>query len=123
MRHAPGAEPPDPPGARPGPSAGCPPQSRAGGSGPPSRGPWQAAGGRGALAERLVSDNRPHFRDGVAHTWSMAAVAGPVRSLRPMPARRAPHAEDDHLVARVRAGDQEAFEAIYDRYSRGLLAF
>jgi RNA polymerase sigma factor (sigma-70 family) len=30
---------------------------------------------------------------------------------------------DDRLVARVRAGDDRAFEAIYDRYSRGLLAF
>jgi RNA polymerase sigma factor (sigma-70 family) len=30
---------------------------------------------------------------------------------------------DDHLVARVRAGDHDAFETIYDRYSRGLLAF
>ncbi|HEX7297928.1 MAG TPA: sigma-70 family RNA polymerase sigma factor [Solirubrobacteraceae bacterium] len=30
---------------------------------------------------------------------------------------------DDRLVARVRAGDDAAFEAIYDRYARGLLAF
>jgi RNA polymerase sigma factor (sigma-70 family) len=30
---------------------------------------------------------------------------------------------DDRLVARVRAGDDDAFEAIYDRYYRGLLAF
>ena len=30
---------------------------------------------------------------------------------------------DAWLVARVRSGDAEAFEAIYDRYSRGLLAF
>ena len=30
---------------------------------------------------------------------------------------------DEHLVARVRAGDDLAFEAIYDRYARGLLAF
>jgi len=30
---------------------------------------------------------------------------------------------DDRLVARVRAGDDAAFEAIYDRYYRGLLAF
>jgi RNA polymerase sigma factor (sigma-70 family) len=40
-----------------------------------------------------------------------------------MPAHHAPLAGDDLLVARVREGDQEAFEAIYDRYSRGLLAF
>ena len=30
---------------------------------------------------------------------------------------------DDYLVARVRAGDDAAFEAIYDRYARGVLAF
>ena len=30
---------------------------------------------------------------------------------------------DEDLVARVRAGDDAAFEAIYDRYARGLLAF
>ena len=30
---------------------------------------------------------------------------------------------DDRLVARVRAGDDAAFEIIYDRYYRGLLAF
>ena len=30
---------------------------------------------------------------------------------------------DDYLVARVRAGDDVAFEAIYDRYARGVLAF
>jgi RNA polymerase sigma factor (sigma-70 family) len=30
---------------------------------------------------------------------------------------------DEYLVARVRAGDDAAFEAIYDRYARGVLAF
>ncbi len=30
---------------------------------------------------------------------------------------------DDYLVARVRAGDDAGFEAIYDRYARGVLAF
>ena len=30
---------------------------------------------------------------------------------------------DEYLVARLRAGDDAAFEAIYDRYARGLLAF
>ncbi len=30
---------------------------------------------------------------------------------------------DDCLVGRVRAGDDAAFEAIYDRYARGVLAF
>jgi RNA polymerase sigma factor (sigma-70 family) len=30
---------------------------------------------------------------------------------------------DDDLIARVRAGDDTAFEKIYDRYARGVLAF
>ncbi len=30
---------------------------------------------------------------------------------------------DEYLVARARAGDDAAFEAIYDRYARGVLAF
>ena len=30
---------------------------------------------------------------------------------------------DEYLVARLRAGDDAAFEAIYDRYARGVLAF
>jgi RNA polymerase sigma factor (sigma-70 family) len=34
-----------------------------------------------------------------------------------------PRVGDDRLVARVRAGDDTAFEIIYDRYYRGLLAF
>jgi RNA polymerase sigma factor (sigma-70 family) len=31
--------------------------------------------------------------------------------------------EDDDLVARVRAGDETAFDTIYERYHRRLLAF
>ena len=44
---------------------------------------------------------------------------------RPSAVRRrsGPGADDDRLVARVRAGDDTAFEAIYDRYARRLLAF
>lgn len=30
---------------------------------------------------------------------------------------------DDYLVSRVRAGDVDAFEAVYDRYAPGLLTF
>jgi RNA polymerase sigma factor (sigma-70 family) len=54
----------------------------------------------------------------------MAATAVHVRS--PELARRRRlllRAGDDRLVARVRAGDDAAFEIIYDRYYRGLLAF
>jgi RNA polymerase sigma factor (sigma-70 family) len=53
----------------------------------------------------------------------MAATAVPFGS-RHRPRRRSPRrVGDDRLVARVRAGDDDAFEAIYDRYYRGLLAF
>jgi RNA polymerase sigma factor (sigma-70 family) len=65
-----------------------------------------------------------HFGAAVPHTWPMAATAVHVRS--PDPARRRRlllHVGDDRLVARVRAGDDAAFEIIYDRYYRGLLAF
>jgi RNA polymerase sigma factor (sigma-70 family) len=53
----------------------------------------------------------------------MAATAVRVRSRRSPHGRPSPRAGDDRLVARVRAGDDAAFEAIYDRYYRGLLAF
>ena len=43
----------------------------------------------------------------------------------PAPIERRLHCDqsDEGLVARVRAGDDSAFEAIYDRYARGVLAF
>jgi len=52
------------------------------------------------------------------------AVAA-VRALRPRPVvgRRIVGTRDDRLVGRVRAGDEAAFEIVYDRYHRGLLAF
>jgi RNA polymerase sigma factor (sigma-70 family) len=53
----------------------------------------------------------------------MAATAVHVRSPEPARRRRLLHVGDDRLVARVRAGDDAAFEVIYDRYYRGLLAF
>jgi RNA polymerase sigma factor (sigma-70 family) len=53
----------------------------------------------------------------------MAATAVHVRSPGPARARRLPRVGDERLVARVRAGDDTAFEIIYDRYYRGLLAF
>jgi RNA polymerase sigma factor (sigma-70 family) len=52
---------------------------------------------------------------------AVAAVRIPSRHTRPRAALR--DADDAQLVARVRAGDDVAFEAIYDRYSRSLLAF
>ena len=53
----------------------------------------------------------------------MAATAVHVRSPGPARARRLPRVGDDRLVARVRAGDDSAFEIIFDRYYEGLLAF
>ncbi len=53
----------------------------------------------------------------------MAATAVHVRSPGPARARRLPRVGDDRLVARVRAGDDSAFEIIFDRYYGGLLAF
>ena len=53
----------------------------------------------------------------------MAATAVHVTSSDPARRRRLLRVGDDRLVARVRAGDDVAFEIIYDRYSRGLLAF
>jgi RNA polymerase sigma factor (sigma-70 family) len=53
----------------------------------------------------------------------MAATAVHVPSSDPTRRRRLLRVGDDRLVARVRAGDDAAFEIIYDRYYRGLLAF
>src|SRR5258705_12231412 len=52
----------------------------------------------------------------------MGATAVHVRSQHQARRRRLP-VGDARLVARVRAGDDAAFEIIYDRYYRGLLAF
>ena len=53
----------------------------------------------------------------------MAATAVHFRSQEPARRRRPLRVGDDRLVARVRAGDDTAFEIIYDRYYRSLLAF
>jgi RNA polymerase sigma factor (sigma-70 family) len=53
----------------------------------------------------------------------MAATAVPLGSRRRPRGRSIRRVGDERLVARVRAGDDEAFEAIYDRYYLGLLAF
>src|SRR4051812_40627742 len=47
--------------------------------------------------------------------WMAATAFRPRRFVRAEP--------DERLVARVREGDEAAFEAIYDRYSRPLLSF
>jgi RNA polymerase sigma factor (sigma-70 family) len=53
----------------------------------------------------------------------MAATAVPLRSRRTTRRRPLLRVGDERLVARVRAGDDDAFEAIYDRYYLGLFAF
>lgn len=51
---------------------------------------------------------------------SLVAAAASARS-RPRPLLRT--LSDERLVARVRAGDEAAFEVVYDRYHRSLLSF
>jgi RNA polymerase sigma factor (sigma-70 family) len=58
-----------------------------------------------------------------ADTVAMEAAALPARRRRPLRGRLLRGTSDEALVARVRAGDDAAFEEIYDRYHRGLLAF
>jgi len=53
----------------------------------------------------------------------MAATAVPFSSRRSTRRRPLLSVGDERLVARVRAGDDDAFEAIYDRYYLSLLAF
>ena len=53
----------------------------------------------------------------------MAATALDPRRRRLAVSRPAFGSDDDGLVRRVRDGDDSAFEAIYDRYAPGLLAF
>jgi RNA polymerase sigma factor (sigma-70 family) len=53
----------------------------------------------------------------------MAATAVPLHPRRSTRRRPLLRVGDERLVARVRAGDDDAFEAIYDRYYLGLLAF
>jgi len=52
----------------------------------------------------------------------MAATAHAPRSLR-LPVRGLRSATDEQLVARIRAGEEAAFEVVYDRHHRGILSF
>ena len=68
---------------------------------------------RGRMAFRRTPSNRgPGARQ--------PAELGGYRRVDP---RRFASQSDEQLVAQVRAGDDSAFEAIYDRYARGVLAF
>jgi RNA polymerase sigma factor (sigma-70 family) len=53
----------------------------------------------------------------------MGAIAAVVGFRRGVDSEHVVGQTDDYLVARVRAGDELAFEAIYDRYAGGVLAF
>ena len=53
----------------------------------------------------------------------MSATAEVLRVRRPSAYRAAISHTDDRLVIEVRAGNEAAFEEIYDRYARGVLAF
>src|SRR5450755_3232923 len=91
------------------------PTRRAVGSGP--LGAWQRELQRDRPTPPL--DSRVH----VAHTVRMGAIAAVVGLCQGVHHRPVVGQADEDLVARVRAGDAAAFEAIYDRYARGLLAF
>ena len=53
----------------------------------------------------------------------MGAIAAVVGFRRSVDSEHVVRQTDDYLVAQVRAGDELAFEAIYDRYAGGVLAF
>ena len=50
-------------------------------------------------------------------------VLGPARPRRGIPGRLLRLASDERLVEQVRAGSEPAFEALFDRHHRGVLAF
>ena len=58
----------------------------------------------------------------LAEDASEERIPAPRRWVQPPPKLLA-HLSDERLVARVRAGDDRAFEALYDRHHRPLLAF
>src|SRR5919109_2898138 len=121
--------PPSPGGLWPGALDRCDHDGRAGGSGTPcvacsriGASVGVRAGSPHVRCERGRRGKIPHGAFG-GHTARMGATA--VRPLERVRARGWPviGESDSDLVARVRSGDEGAFEAIYDRYHRGLLAF
>ena len=72
-------------------------------------------------SDGLVERARLDFRRYVAHTVGMG-VSAAIAGFR-LDRGSVLGDSDEYLVARLRAGDDAAFEAIYDRYARGLLAF
>ena len=59
----------------------------------------------------------------VDHTVRMGVTAAVVGFREAVDRRPVVVQTDEYLVARLRAGEDAAFEAIYDRYARGVLAF
>jgi RNA polymerase sigma factor (sigma-70 family) len=82
-----------------------------------SAGPTQSAAC--GVAERTRLD----FRRYVADTMRMGVSAAVVGFRSGLNRGTTAGESDEYLVARLRAGDDAAFEAIYDRYARGVLAF
>jgi RNA polymerase sigma factor (sigma-70 family) len=64
-----------------------------------------------------------HSEDGVGHNQAVMEAAGVAARPFLSTGRLLRAHGDDWLVARIRAGDQRAFEAVYDRHHRRLLAF
>jgi RNA polymerase sigma factor (sigma-70 family) len=58
-----------------------------------------------------------------ASTMEASAARRPIRSGPRIPARLLRLASDDKLVELVRGGSEPAFETVYDRFHRGILAF
>src|SRR5579871_6560417 len=56
-------------------------------------------------------------------TGGVGAILRPIASRRSLEVTNGPRPTDADLVDGVRAGDDGAFEAIYERYARGVLAF
>src|SRR5436309_1011890 len=83
------------------------------------------AGGRASRAVRRRAD-RARRPDGSARRRRSAVEMSDALAVRPaagLTGRRLGRLPDDRLVARVRAGDDRAFEALFDRHHRPLLSF
>ena len=66
---------------------------------------------------------RMAFRRAPSDRGSGARQPAELGGYRRVDPRRFASQSDEQLVAQVRAGDDSAFEAIYDRYARGVLVF
>src|SRR5439155_21899611 len=83
-------------------------------------GPFRRAASRQPSDAARVPTHNGAAMEASAATRSASATGAP--KLR-LPARVLALVSDERRVAGVRAGSERAFEAIFDRYERGLLAF